>query len=146
MSKEAHYSKDCLCQSCKIAGNRRYIGGGVYNINQKMPNTNTGEKERWIEAIKYVFSGGGGGTDTWDSRDAGLKAILQEVESHTIKQTEEKMLENIRQLTIESWHEAQTLLMSVCGKCPASPAVNLDKMGMLLHKKLASLNQTQEKQ
>ena len=36
-----HYSPDCLCESCKRAGNRRYIGGGVYNINNKKNNMTT---------------------------------------------------------------------------------------------------------
>jgi hypothetical protein len=37
MAEGTHYSKDCLCEGCKQAGNRRYIGGGVYNINESKP-------------------------------------------------------------------------------------------------------------
>ena len=29
-----HYSPDCMCDSCRQAGNRKYIGGGVYNIKE----------------------------------------------------------------------------------------------------------------
>jgi len=37
MLNGTHYSKGCLCKSCKEAGNRRYIGGGVYNVHENKP-------------------------------------------------------------------------------------------------------------
>jgi len=33
-----HYSENCLCEGCKQAGNKRYIGGGVYNESRLKVN------------------------------------------------------------------------------------------------------------
>ena len=49
--KEMHYSRDCLCDSCRLAGNRRYIGGGTYNVNDKV-NVNTQKSVE--EKLRYL--------------------------------------------------------------------------------------------
>jgi hypothetical protein len=40
-----HYSPNCLCSSCKSAGNRRYVGGGVYNIHNQEDMKHKDNKE-----------------------------------------------------------------------------------------------------
>ena len=47
-----HYDENCLCKSCKLAGNRKYIGGGVYNINK----SNTMILKQWEERFDEEFA------------------------------------------------------------------------------------------
>ena len=66
--QESHYSEDCLCKSCKSAGNRKYIGGGVYNINDNMQENKNNiihkkpvkgcpmcEENKWEEEIRKII-------------------------------------------------------------------------------------------
>ncbi len=55
-----HWSKDCLCESCRSAGNRRYIGGkGVYNLNDKTMQQHPQDKEQpqkgWVERFRKMI-------------------------------------------------------------------------------------------
>ena len=77
--------------------------------------------------------------DTW-SENGGhppsneqFKSFLHE--SH--KRMAEKIVKEIMQKTLDSWHEVQTLRMNIDGS--TTPDVNLEKMGKILLEKVHSI-------
>ena len=62
-----------------------------------------------------------------------IKSFLHE--SH--KRMVEKIVKEIMQKTLDSWHEAQTLRMNIDGS--TTPDVNLEKMGKILLEKVHSI-------
>lgn len=56
MPNGTHYDRSCLCTSCKVHGNRRYIGGGTYNINDKPIRQNLEQViKEWKESFALEF-------------------------------------------------------------------------------------------
>jgi hypothetical protein len=80
----AHYDKNCLCPSCKQAGNRRYIGGGVYNIHneKQMTTNNTKQWEERFDDLLFELQ------EIDDFSRAKIKSFIQSEIDQAIKERE----------------------------------------------------------
>lgn len=103
-----HYSPDCLCESCKQAGNRRYVGGGVYNINNIKNNMSTkdviAQAEYRLETEDFML----GTTLDRDSEYLNLPKLKSFLSSYT---------KDLLQSVVTDWNNARDDDSCECDNC-----------------------------
>lgn len=93
--------------------------------------------ERFDKKFTYISSGFLGNEDyisLIEVKINDLKSFIQSEIDLAVAKKEKEIVGEIRQKTLDSWHEAQTLRMNKDGS--VSPDVDLNLMGKILLKKI----------